>query len=222
MSAAWYKDNASKWRAWPAGLCALLLLASPALPPAPIASQAAPVAQAPRPAPAPAAKQPFVLASVLSLPAPLRSGEFAWSANVVPQGKTVIVVDLAAQQLYLYRDGMEVARSTIIYGADEKPTPTGTYPILQKKKHHISNLYFAPMPYMMRLTNDGITLHGSEMSEKYATHGCIGLPNEFAARLFDEVKLGDEVIVTNKWMPQIYWANPDARPKLKPHIVPMI
>ena len=53
------------------------------------------------------------------------------------------------------------------------------------------------MPYMMRLTNDGIAIHGAEVKYGYGTRGCIGVPTEFARLLFEQVKLGDRVIVTN-------------------------
>ena len=61
----------------------------------------------------------------------------------------------------------------------------------------MSNIYNAPMPYMLRLTNDGISIHGSDVGDGYATHGCIGVPRAFAKRIFDAVKLGDRVIVTD-------------------------
>ncbi len=53
------------------------------------------------------------------------------------------------------------------------------------------------MPYMLRMTNDGISIHGSEIDWGYATHGCIGVPVAFARKLFGAVKLGDKIIVTN-------------------------
>jgi lipoprotein-anchoring transpeptidase ErfK/SrfK len=112
------------------------------------------------------------------------AGDYAWEDSGVPQGELRIVVDLAWQRLYAYRGGVEIGRAAILYGADDKPTPTGTFKILQKKKDHISNLYGAPMPFMLRLTNDGIAIHGSEVEDGYATHGCIGVPDEFAALLF--------------------------------------
>jgi lipoprotein-anchoring transpeptidase ErfK/SrfK len=98
------------------------------------------------------------------------------------------------------------SRAAILYGADDKPTPTGAFKILQKKKDHISNLYGAPMPFMLRLTNDGIAIHGSEVEDGYATHGCIGVPDEFAALLFKEAKIGTKVLITKDWMRQTYQA----------------
>jgi lipoprotein-anchoring transpeptidase ErfK/SrfK len=52
------------------------------------------------------------------------------------------------------------------------------------------------MPYMQRLTNDGITLHGSKVEWGYASHGCIGMPEPFAAKVFAKTKLGDRVFIT--------------------------
>ena len=127
----------------------------------------------------------------------LDHGEWAWTQGAVPAGgETLVVVNLRAQLLSLYRDGQEVGRARIVYGYDKKPTPTGTFPILQKREVHFSNLYNnAPMPFMLRLTNDGVAIHGSEVAPDVVTHGCVGLPKEFAARLFGQVKLGDRVVV---------------------------
>jgi len=67
-----------------------------------------------------------------------------------------------------------------------------------RKAKHVSSLYGAPMPYTLRLTNDGVSIHGSEaMRPDAATHGCVGVPIPFARKLFDAVKMGDTVIVTN-------------------------
>jgi lipoprotein-anchoring transpeptidase ErfK/SrfK len=85
----------------------------------------------------------------------------------------------------------------VLYGVDEKPTPLGVFPITQKKRHHISNLYGSPMPYMQRLTDDGVAIHASDVREGFKTHGCIGVPEEFARILFEETSIGDRVIITS-------------------------
>lgn len=144
--------------------------------------------------------------SILSLDSPLGPGEYAWDDAATATGTTRIVVDLTAQKLYVYRGGVEVGRAFILYGADHKPTPTGSFRILEKKRHHISNLYNAPMPYMLRLTWDGVAIHGSEVEENAATHGCVGIPDEFAALLFAIAGKGDEVTVTRNWQPELYGA----------------
>jgi lipoprotein-anchoring transpeptidase ErfK/SrfK len=163
-------------------------------------------ATSPAPQP-PVAAMPsvFTVSTVLGLDQPLQPNDYVWDEEGVPAGPIGIVIDLTAQRLYVYRAGIEIARSVIIYGADDKPTPTGTFPILEKDIDHVSNLYDAPMPYMLRLTWDGIAIHGSgEIGYEYATHGCIGLPDEFAALLFKEAGLGDQVLVTDGWMPDQY------------------
>jgi lipoprotein-anchoring transpeptidase ErfK/SrfK len=127
----------------------------------------------------------------------LRSGEYAWRAEETPPGPVTIVVDLRARTLSVYRRGIEIGRSSIVYGYDEKPTPLGTFSILEKKARHISNLYGAPMPWMHRLTWDGVAIHGSEMADDKATHGCIGVPDEFGEALFALTAKGGRVIVND-------------------------
>lgn len=141
---------------------------------------------------------PYVIRSVLPIAGPMRIGESHWDERAAPAaGTLVITVDLAAQVLSVFRDGHEIGAAAILYGADAKPTPLGIYPITQKDADHRSSIYGgAPMPYMLRLTNDGISIHASEVRDGYMTHGCIGVPRDFARRLFAAAKLGDRVIVT--------------------------
>ena len=84
----------------------------------------------------------------------------------------------------------------MLLGTGKVPTPTGVFPISQKDAHHISNLYDAPMPWMLRLTNDGVTIHGSNVQNGFASHGCIGVPIDFAKTLYGKVHLGDLVFIT--------------------------
>jgi lipoprotein-anchoring transpeptidase ErfK/SrfK len=148
----------------------------------------------------------FAVNTVLELDYPLRPNDYVWDEEGVPEGPAKIVIDLKAERLYVYRSGVEIGRSVIIYGADHKPTPLGTFTILEKDVDHVSNIYDgAPMPYMLRLTWDGIAIHGSgAISYEYATHGCVGLPDEFAQILFSEADLGDDVLVTTDWLTGYY------------------
>jgi hypothetical protein len=126
----------------------------------------------------------------------LRPGEYAWDDDGVPAGPVTIVVNIRARVLSAYRAGFEIGRSSIVYGIDSKPTPFGTFPILEKDADHYSSTYGgAPMPHMLRLTRDGVSIHGSEIADDLATHGCIGLPKEFAALLFGAAHVGDKVVV---------------------------
>ena len=128
---------------------------------------------------------------------PIKFGDYAWDTKGVPDGPLIITVDLAAQTLSVFRDGYEIGAAAILYGADEKPTPLGTFPILMKDATHVSRTYDnAPMPYTLRLTGDGVAIHGSKVEWGYATHGCIGVPVAFAKLLFAQAKVGDRVIIT--------------------------
>src|SRR5215471_1728062 len=51
------------------------------------------------------------------------------------------------------------------------------------------------MPHMQRITWSGIALHGGPLPGYPASHGCIRMPYDFAARLFDATRLGMRVIV---------------------------
>lgn len=136
-----------------------------------------------------------VVRSLLKTPAPLRHGDFVWHDDGVPLGTVWVRVDLARQLLSVFRAGHEIGTAVILYGAQSKPTPAGVYPIMARARHHRSNLYDAEMPFMLRLTNDGVAIHASDVRPRAATHGCIGLPSVFARRLFEQVRRGDLVAI---------------------------
>jgi lipoprotein-anchoring transpeptidase ErfK/SrfK len=180
---------------------AALAVRAPANPVAPPrvgrAAPPRPVVAAPKPGPAPkAAPAPTLeIKRVLDMPA-IAFGDWKWDEDGVPPGRMVMTVDLKAQTISVFRGGYEIGAAAILYGANDKPTPLGRFPILEKDADHVSNLYDAPMPYMLRLTMDGVAIHGSEVEWGLATHGCIGVPVKFAKLLFGAVRKGDLVIVT--------------------------
>jgi hypothetical protein len=98
----------------------------------------------------------------------------------------------------VYRNGVRIAVSTVSTGKKGHETPTGVFTILQKNKDHRSSLYNdAPMPWMQRLTWDGIALHAGKLPGYPASHGCVRLPDEFAKRLFAVTDFGITVIIAN-------------------------
>jgi hypothetical protein len=179
-------------------MLAALAMAFTALPATAAAAAAAAAANASPVARVPARKAALAgipVRSELALKRWLQPGEFIWNDDAVPAGRTDIVVNLRGRVMSVYRAGHEIGRSSIIYGADDKPTPAGTYPILQKKARHVSTIYGTPMPYMLRLTWDGISIHAAKMADDLGTNGCVGLPHEFAALLFGAAKTGDRVVI---------------------------
>lgn len=136
-----------------------------------------------------------VVRSVLNITKPMHFGDFVWNEDRIPQGPLWVRVDLAHQLLSVFRDGHEIGSAVILYGGDKNATPMGSFTILHKDQHYYSHTYHAPMPYALRLTDDGVAIHGSSVREGWATHGCIGVPLEFARLLFGAANKGDLVVV---------------------------
>lgn len=133
--------------------------------------------------------------SLLNVDRPIRFGDYVWDDTGVPMGEVWVRVDLARQTLSVFRAGHEIGSTVILYGAEGKPTPPGVYPVLERAAHHRSSLYDAEMPYMLRLTADGVAVHASDVRASAATHGCIGVPSQFARLLFAQVRRGDIVAI---------------------------
>ncbi len=128
----------------------------------------------------------------------LKAGEYLWAPQLAPAGPMLIIINRATQRLVVYRNGVPIAVSTVSTGRAGRRTPTGVFTILEKQVTHFSSLYdSAPMPYMERLTWDGVALHGGTLPGYPASHGCIRLPHAFAKLLYGETRLGTVVVVTD-------------------------
>lgn len=131
------------------------------------------------------------------------------------KGRGVIYICLEQQRGRLYVDGQVAADWPVSTGVSSRPTPTGTYRVLEKKPDYASNLYGkikdangktviynadatkdvipeggrfdgSPMPYWQRLTWDGLGMHvGKVKAGKRLSHGCIRTPREMAKSLYD-------------------------------------
>jgi hypothetical protein len=114
----------------------------------------------------------------------------------MPKGPLQIVVSIANQHVTLYSNGVHVAQGPVSTGVPGRPTPTGVFSIIQKDRYHHSNLYSnAPMPFMERITWSGVALHEGPLPGFPASHGCIRMTRDFAARLWRITRLGVRVIV---------------------------
>jgi lipoprotein-anchoring transpeptidase ErfK/SrfK len=134
----------------------------------------------------------YIASSVLLAP-----GEFDWHPELSTAGPVLIVVSIDDQLAYVYRNGVRIGTTTVSTGRPGFDTPTGVYNILERKTMHHSNLYDdAPMPFMQRLTWDGVALHAGRIPGRPASHGCVRLPLEFARKLFDVTYRGTTVVVT--------------------------
>ncbi len=128
----------------------------------------------------------------------LPPNRFLWTPAADEPGRVSVLISVSDQRAYVFRGERLVAASSVSTGSDDRPTPLGTFTILQKKQAHRSNLYDdAPMPFMQRLTWDGVAMHAGRNPGFPASHGCIRLPTAFAKKLFDATQLGATVEVTD-------------------------
>jgi L,D-transpeptidase catalytic domain len=128
------------------------------------------------------------------------------------------IVSLHNQRITVYDANGWILRSRVSSGQKGRETPAGIFSVIQKEAEHYSNLYDdAFMPHMQRVTWSGIALHGGPLPGYPASHGCVRMPFDFAARLFDATRLGLRVIVAPSDVvpieivhPVLFLSNPSA------------
>ncbi len=107
-----------------------------------------------------------------------------------------VVIDLSRQRATLYKDGAAVFSTQVSTGKSGYRTPSGSYVISDKHRHHNSTIYDgASMPYFMRLSCSAFGLHQGYVPNYPASHGCIRVPYEGARRLFSQCSVGDLVVI---------------------------
>ena len=117
--------------------------------------------------------------------------------RVAQRRRSDTIVSLRTQRITVYDAKGWILRAPVSSGSKGRETPAGIFSVIQKVEDHYSNLYDdAYMPHMQRITWLGIALHGSALPGYPASHGCVRLPIDFAARLFDATAMGMRVIVS--------------------------
>ena len=128
-------------------------------------------------------------------PKALKPNSYLWAKDL-GSGPPRVVISLGDQMAYVYRGDRLVGISTISSGKPGKDTPTGIFPILEKKPIHYSRKYdLAPMPHMQRIDQYGIALHAGFNPGEPASHGCVRLPKAFAAKLYQMTQVGTPVLI---------------------------
>ncbi|MEO6054219.1 MAG: L,D-transpeptidase family protein [Chthoniobacterales bacterium] len=145
--------------------------------------------------------------------------EKATSSNVS------VLISLSKQRAYVYV-GEETAIDTpVSTGKRKGMTPTGDYKVMEKDPNHRSSVYGnfvdskgrvvragvssridsapsgtryegAPMKWFMRLTSDGVGMHIGILPGYPASHGCVRLPVDIAPLIYNAVKIGTPVKIT--------------------------
>jgi hypothetical protein len=121
----------------------------------------------------------------------------------IPKGPLQIFVSINQQKLHFYSNGTHVVDELVATGVPGHLTPMGVFSVIERDRYHHSNIYDnAPMPYMERITWSGVALHEGIGLGHQASHGCIRMPRDFAARLWQLKTMGMRVVI--------------ARPELRP------
>ena len=127
---------------------------------------------------------------------PNKTAKTAEKTPPAPTGPLHVIISIDKQRATLFENGVPVASTAISSGTPGHPTPMGVFSVIQKDRHHISNLYDAPMPYMQRITWSGSALHEGPLPGYPASHGCVRLTSNFAQLLWKTTRLGARVIIT--------------------------
>jgi len=121
-------------------------------------------------------------------------------------GENYVEINLTEQHLWVYVDGMVAEESDFVSGCVNKstPTPTGTYGITYKERDAtlVGENYSSPVKYWMPF-NGNVGMHdaswrsefGGELYITSGSHGCINLPVDKAASIFDLISKGEAVLV---------------------------
>jgi lipoprotein-anchoring transpeptidase ErfK/SrfK len=110
----------------------------------------------------------------------------------------LIEVDISAQSMILYENGVEVDRFLCSTGLPSTSTPLGDYTIYAKitKTDMRGEGYFAPdVPWVLVFMGD-YTIHGNYWATAFgqrSSHGCVGLPVSTAEYVFGWTPLGTPV-----------------------------
>ncbi len=127
-------------------------------------------------------------------------------------GNTYAEVDLTNQRAYFIQDGQVVLDSPIVTGNPNKgnATPQGTYSLAYKTRNAVlrgdrlpdgSYTYESPVKYWMPF-NGGIGFHDASWQSSFGgsryqtngSHGCINMPEDQAAKMYDLISDGTPVV----------------------------
>lgn len=108
-------------------------------------------------------------------------------------------VDKTSRSLRWVVGGVVLRTMEVRFGSDQLPTREGAFSVFRKSRYHVSSLYGTPMPFAMFFSG-GQAVHYSPdfAANGYngASHGCVNVRDRAAvAWLFDQVRIGDRVIV---------------------------
>jgi lipoprotein-anchoring transpeptidase ErfK/SrfK len=85
------------------------------------------------------------------------------------------------------------------FGASYSPTREGLFHVGWKSRDHVSKLYDSAMPFAMFFSGGQAVHYSSDFAARGysgASHGCVNVRDYAGIKwLFDQVKVGDKVVV---------------------------
>ncbi|MGI9243915.1 MAG: L,D-transpeptidase [Verrucomicrobiales bacterium] len=109
-----------------------------------------------------------------------------------------VVVNIARQRAYVYVDGKVAIDSPVSTARSGKRTPRGNFGVGEKvRQGKISTIYHVDMPFWMRLGSSAYGMHAGYLPGYPASAGCIRLPYEAAAKIYDCVGYGTRVKIVS-------------------------
>ncbi len=113
-------------------------------------------------------------------------------ASGAAQAKVAITVDKDNQRMTVAVDGVERYTWPVSSGLPSYETPNGSFRAFRMEEDHYSREFDdAPMPHSIFFTKIGHAIHGTDSVSRLgspASHGCVRLSREHAAKLFALVK----------------------------------
>jgi len=111
----------------------------------------------------------------------------------------VLCVDKTSRTLRWVVDGAVEKTVDVRFGSEYTPTREGAFRVEYKSRDHVSSLYDTSMPFAMFFSG-GQAVHYSPdfaaVGYSGASHGCVNVRDyDGIAWLFDEVQVGDKVVV---------------------------
>lgn len=111
----------------------------------------------------------------------------------------VICVDKSSQTLRWVVDGQVQQTLDVRFGASTTPTREGVFHVYLKDADHVSRLYGSSMPLSMFFSGGQAVHYSSDFAAvgyAGASHGCVNVRDyDGLQRLFDQVRVGDTVVV---------------------------
>ncbi|MGZ0148812.1 L,D-transpeptidase family protein [Kribbella sp. WER1] len=110
-----------------------------------------------------------------------------------------LCIDKTTRKLRYVVDGVVKMQFDVRFGAVKTATREGSFTVGWKSRNHVSTLYDSKMPYAMFFSGGQAVHYSSDFAARGyngASHGCVNVRDLAKIKiLFDEVNVGDKVIV---------------------------